>query len=927
MKDKKSGIEKTFLLFVSIFMSLVLACGGYLYYIYEKGIIYREKKEDLNAISELKMKQLTGWLNEREENADALSISPVIIKAISGDGKSIKELKIHFDKLRRIFNYENIFIALLNGRIIISADQNEDVFIPAISEKIVESMATGMVYFTDLYYCNIHKEIHFDILTPLKINDGKIVVLVLRVNPYDYLYPLIQSWPVSSNSAETLIVRKEEDHVLFLNESNLIKNMALNYTIALTKVESPSVQAALGNTGFFEGIDCRGMKVFSYLTPIPNTQWHMVVKIDKKEVFRELYYRVIVIIVLISILIFIIILCSAFFYHYRQKKMYMNLFYYEKHLNETESEFRASLYSIGEAVITADKNFKVKRLNRIAEDLTGWTESNAQSKAIDEIFKIVDDKTHNIISNASSKVLKTGEITIFPDHILLISKEGEEIPITASIAPITNGDNEMAGIVIVFLDQTEGRLAKKNLEDSERKFRETIKYLEEGYFCSSKEGILVEHNNAFNRILGFDESEDLKGTVLIDFWQNPEDRNKYVDELNKNNYLRNYLINAKKLDGTKIIIMANIHLVKDDKKSDAYISGTISDITELKEAEKSIGIKDELLRISGELAKVGGWEFDTDTLKGTWTDAVAKIHDLDPSAETNVSLGLSFYKGESLDRIKKAIDNAISKYEPYDLELEMTSANGVEKSVRTIGIPVIENGKAVKLRGVFQDITERKKNEEKIKSSLLEKEILLKELFHRTKNNMNLIMSFLILQKKHIIDDRILGMFDDLITRIQAISLVQQKLYQSRDLSKIHLNDYFVDLINHLKTFYKIDDSKINFDLDLEDIVVLFDIAAPCGMILNEIITNSIRHAFDGSRDGKICITMKDLDDENINITISDNGSGLPEELDLGKSQSLGLITIFNIVENQLNGRIKYKNENGLKYDIFIKKNIYLQRI
>jgi PAS domain S-box-containing protein len=125
---------------------------------------------------------------------------------------------------------------------------------------------------------------------------------------------------------------------------------------------------------------------------------------------------------------------------------------------------------------------------------------------------------------------------------------------------------------------------------------------------------------------------------------------------------------------------------------------------------------DELLQLIGEMAKVGGWEFDAKTFQGTWTDEVAHIHDLDPGQPTNVELGVGFYLPESKKKIEEAIKEAVESGKPYDLELEMLSAEGTPKWVRTIARPVMEKGKVTRVRGILQDITERKKAEQEIEN-------------------------------------------------------------------------------------------------------------------------------------------------------------------------------------------------------------------
>lgn len=140
----------------------------------------------------------------------------------------------------------------------------------------------------------------------------------------------------------------------------------------------------------------------------------------------------------------------------------------------------------------------------------------------------------------------------------------------------------------------------------------------------------------------------------------------------------------------------------------------IRDMTERRQMDREVRTTAELLNMTGEMAKVGGWEFDAETGRGRWTDEVALIHDLDPASETNVQQGLGFYSGESREKIERAVAEAVERGVSYDLELEMVSAAGKKKWVRTMGIPVMEGERVKKVRGIFQDITERKRTEEEL---------------------------------------------------------------------------------------------------------------------------------------------------------------------------------------------------------------------
>ena len=185
-------------------------------------------------------------------------------------------------------------------------------------------------------------------------------------------------------------------------------------------------------------------------------------------------------------------------------------------------------------------------------------------KSLEEIFHIINEETRQTVENPVRRVMREGIVVGLANHSVLIAKDGTEHPIADSGAPIRNEKGDITGVVLVFRDQTQERMAQKALQESERKFRETIKYLDEGYYSCMMDGVVLDHNQAFNRILGIDITKDLKGSKLPDFWQNPDDRKVYLQELMTRGFIRNYLINAKTIDGEKVVVMVNSHLVKDE---------------------------------------------------------------------------------------------------------------------------------------------------------------------------------------------------------------------------------------------------------------------------------------------------------------------------------------------------------------------------
>jgi PAS domain S-box-containing protein len=213
---------------------------------------------------------------------------------------------------------------------------------------------------------------------------------------------------------------------------------------------------------------------------------------------------------------------------------------------------------------------------------------------------------------------------------------------------------------------------------------------------------------------------------------------------------------------------------------------------------------------------------------------------------------------------------------------------------------------------ILQDITERKKAEENLRDSVTEKDALLRELYHRTKNNMQMICSMLNLESTQVNDPRLTEEFQLINDKILSMSLVHEMLYVSRDLSSIDLSDYANDLCKLLGQSYLSSTGKIAFEIRLERIRVPIDVAIPFGLILNELITNSLKHAFPDGRKGRIRVAVAKDGAGLVELALSDDGVGVPPGFDFEGSQSLGLRTVFALAA-QIGGTARFSAEAGVE--------------
>ncbi|MEO5357388.1 MAG: ATP-binding protein [Nitrospirae bacterium YQR-1] len=255
----------------------------------------------------------------------------------------------------------------------------------------------------------------------------------------------------------------------------------------------------------------------------------------------------------------------------------------------------------------------------------------------------------------------------------------------------------------------------------------------------------------------------------------------------------------------------------------------------------------------------------------------------------------------------------------YDINDYKTKEELTDKKLFTIVISSIRsytdliklNEKNIELEN---EIIKRKEADKKINASLREKEILIEEIHHRVKNNLQIISSLLFLRSKHIKDEYTLELIEETRSRIKAIALLHEQLYHSDDLAKIDFHKYLKVLTDDLAYAYGVNFSNITITINATDIRLGIDMAIPCGLIITELVTNAFKYAFPGGN-GEILIDFF-VDTNNMYVlNIGDNGVGIPKDIDVANTDSFGLRLVHDLVEQQ-NGKIVIATNNGTVYNI-----------
>jgi PAS domain S-box-containing protein len=358
-------------------------------------------------------------------------------------------------------------------------------------------------------------------------------------------------------------------------------------------------------------------------------------------------------------------------------------------------------------------------------------------------------------------------------------------------------------------------------------------------------------------------------------------------------------------------------LFYEDSAQPTRFIGTIMDITDRKHAEDALHLSEENFRHSLEDSPLGVRIVTVEGETIYANRAILDIYGYDSMEEFKTTPVENRYTPESFaehqirKEKRKRGDNAPSEY-----EIRIVRKDGEVRHLQVFRKKILWDGER-QFQVLYSDITDRKQAEEQIKASLREKEILLREVHHRVKNNMQVISGLLDLQARSSGNPELTGMLNESQSRIHAMSLVHEKLYGSKDFARIDLAGYVRTISQDLFQSYKINPGEIDLIVKTDgDVYMDINKAIPCGLILNELISNALKHAFLGDRQGEIQILINETKNTEIEIVIRDNGLGLPDDIDIHEFRSLGLDLVNGLVRNQLDGQIEVRRDNGTEFRI-----------
>ncbi|WP_048190188.1 histidine kinase dimerization/phosphoacceptor domain -containing protein [Methanobacterium sp. SMA-27] len=347
-----------------------------------------------------------------------------------------------------------------------------------------------------------------------------------------------------------------------------------------------------------------------------------------------------------------------------------------------------------------------------------------------------------------------------------------------------------------------------------------------------------------------------------------------------------------------------------------------------KMAEEALRNSLRQLKEAQKIGHIGSWEWDLKARELNCSDEFYNIMSLEPTEfGKSYKAMMDIIHPEDRQSVKKSIMGAVNEQKPFSNDYRLIRPDGTVRILSSKGEVITDpNGKPLRIVGTEQDITEHKIAEEKIKSSLKEKEMLLQEIHHRVKNNLQVISSLLRLQSRFIKDQNSIDIFKETQNRVRSIAILHEKLYQSDNLAKIKIDEYVKILAEDLMYFYELEESNINMILDIDDVSLNIETAIPCGLLINEMVANSLKYAFPNQKNGEIKIELHSNNEDQFNLTVGDNGVGIPKEIDPEKAETFGM-QLIKYLTKQLKGTIELDNNNGTKYQLKFNELKYKDRV
>jgi PAS domain S-box-containing protein len=582
-------------------------------------------------------------------------------------------------------------------------------------------------------------------------------------------------------------------------------------------------------------------------------------------------------------------------------------------LSESEKNFRAIAENASEGILigTGDKGIHVYA-NQMATEITGYAKEELIKKSIADLAH--PDELNKLIAIYKSRI--TGKTVPSTHETYIINKNNELVPVEITGAR-TVWKGQPADLVLI-RDIIQRKKAEKKLEQANIYNRNLIEVSLDPLVTIGPEGKINDVNKATEKVTGHSR-EEIIGSDFSDYFTEPDKARKGYEKVFKEGFVRDYPLEIQHKNGHITPVLYNASVYQDEANRVVGVFAAARDITQLREAEEKLKSSQKRLKILFDYAPDSLFLLD---LKGNLVDCNLAVKEILGYGKEEL-IGKNFAKVDIIPRRQipklaaKLAKIALGNHPIEPIELDFTRKDGKLITMEMTAYLVNIQGQKL-LFAIGRDTTERKQMEEQISQSLEEKEMLLREIHHRVKNNLMVISSLLNLQSQYIKDEEALGIFKESQSRARSMAIIHERLYQSTDLKRIDFGEYIQTLAMELFRTYQGDPGLIKMKINVENLEIDINTTVPLGLIVNELVSNCLKHAFPDGKKGDININFHKINDEYV-LKVCDTGVGFPEDLDFKKTESLGLQLVTNLT-GQIDGKIELDRSHGTEFTIKFKE-------
>ena len=598
----------------------------------------------------------------------------------------------------------------------------------------------------------------------------------------------------------------------------------------------------------------------------------------------------------------------------------------EATLRDSEERFRATVEQAAVGITHPDATGRYLRVNQKFCEIVGYTATELLSRTWMDVT-YPEDIDADLEQN---KKLFAGKIDSFKMEKRLLHKDGTVVWVNITVSLIKEPLSGAIYNVVVTEDISDRKKTEAALKESEERFRQLAENIESVFWMVNVQPQeIIYISPAYAKIWGRSCADLYAYGRFFTESFHPEDRDRVIATFTKQmESEKDIEYRIFRPDGQIRWIRARAFPIRNQAGQVYRIVGIAEDISESKQAEKTIRESEERFRQLAENIQDSVW-----LMSAEFTDLLY----LSPAYEQIWGRSREELYADPLKMMewvhpedKILLEEAMGRVlqgESTNTEYRIFLPEGTIRWVCDRAFPIYdESGKIYRIAGIGEDISDRKLTDARIQAALREKEVLLKEIHHRVKNNMQVISSLLQLQAQYIEDEATLTLFEESQTRIHSMALIHEQLYQSEHLDRIALSPYVENLVANLYQSFGCGNTSIKFNLKVDPIYLNIETAIPCGLIINELVSNSLKYAFISSLAGEISINFHEINNSQFHLTIQDNGRGFSANFDLENTETLGL-RLVKMLAYQLEASIAIDSQRGTCYSLIFQELNYRQRI